>query len=328
MSAATNRLAETALGLVEKDPGRARALMEQAAASGDPDAVANLAVFVAQGVGKPADPQRARELFEQAVAAGSNMARANLARMLLEEGDEAGWLRAAVMLREAAQDPLARPATLYAMGRATLFGRGVTRDLKAGMALLQESLTVDPENADALYLVGRGFQNGWGGARDLRLAARYFKLSADRRDLRALREYGRALLQGEGVAVDAAAAAGAFRQAAQQGDRTAMVDLAVMLATGEAGTLKDPAEARKWYLEAASLGSAHALCSLGSMLYVGEGGAPDLPTGWAYLELAAEAGVDRAAAFMEQRSPPEHADRAAIDAIKADWRSKHPMLVD
>jgi TPR repeat protein len=328
MSDATSRLSDAAFNLVAKDPAQARRLMEQAAASGDADALANLAVFMVQGVGKPADPEGGRRTLELAIAAGSNVGRASLALILLEEKDEAGWRRALDLLREAAEDPLVRALTLYPMGLAKLFGRGVPQDQKAGMDLLQESLKVDPENSDALYLVARAYQNGLAGRlRDPGLAAALFRRSGERGDVRAARESGMAFLRGEGVAADGQAAA-MFRQAAQAGYPLAMIDLAVMLATGEAGTRKDPAEAREWYRKAAMLGSSHALRSLGAMLYVGEGGETDELTGWAYLELAAEAGNAAAAAFMQNHAPPDPVSRGAVDQLKTDWRATYPALRD
>lgn len=327
MSAANSKLSDEAVEWVAKDPVRARSLMEQAAASGDPDALANLAAFTMQGIGKRPDPEGARRLLEQAVAGGSSVARASLALLLLKERDETGWRRAVDLLREAAEDPRVRPLTFYPMGLATLFGRGVAQDLKAGIDLLEACLKVDPQNHDALYQLGRAHQNGWAGrTRDPGVGAGYLKRSADGGDVRAMREYGMALLHGAGVAADPQAAKGLFRKAAEQGYRMAMVDLAVMLATGEGGRHKDPVAAREWYQKASALGSRHAISSLGYMLYVGEGGEVDQLTGRAYLELAAEAGDSRAVAFVQKMPQADPSSRTAVDKLKTAWSSAHPPL--
>jgi len=326
LTAKADKLTQAAMRVLEKDPAQARALMERAAASGEPDALSNLATLMAQGVGKPADPEGARRLLEQAVARGSNAGKLALAQMLVA-GDAADQRRAAALLREVADDPRIGPATYYLLGRMALFGVGMDQDVSGGARLLDASLRWDPKNADALYLVGRGYQTGWGGhERNAKTAASYFRQSADLGDMRAERAYGMALLEGRGVAKDPEAAAQAFRRAATGGDRLGMIHLAVMLALGEAGTRKDQTEARDWYLKAAKLGAARAMGSLGAMLIIGQGGAADLPTGWAYLEMATEAGDPLAPRAATLFPKPEPALRPAIDKVKADWRAANPPL--
>jgi TPR repeat protein len=329
MSPATAKLSDRAHKLANSDPVQARALMKQAAAGGDADAIANLAAFTMQGVGKPPDPEGGRQLLEKAVAAGSLVARANLATLLLEGRDESVWPRAVGYLREAFEEPKLRPLVLYPMGLAQLFGRGLEKDEKAGIDSIESAVKMGLPDSNALYLLGRAYQNGWAErARDPARAADYFKRSADLGDRRAMRVYGMILLSGEGVAADGPAAAALFRRAAELGHRTAMIDLAVMLATGEAGTRKDQVEAREWYRKAALLGSAHALRGLGGMLHTGEGGEADRPTGWAYLELAAEAGDPNAATLLKRFTAPDPSARPAMDKLKADWRSANPPLVE
>jgi TPR repeat protein len=309
------------------DEVRARKLMEQAAATGEPEALNGLAVFIEQGVGAPSDPARARELWEKAAAAGSKGAKFNLAIRLMGARDPGDQKRAADYLVELAKDPKVEPATRYPLGRMTLFGLGgLTRDLRKGVDLLEKSLEAEPDNPDANWLVARAYENGWGGIeRNPSKAYGLFLRSAQQGDRRAQRRVGVALLEGVGTDPDPRKAFDWFLKAANAGEINAMIDVAVMLATGEGGVPKDEPQARTWYQKAAELGAAHGLRGLGLMLYVGQGGPVDQARGQAYVELAVEGGDDLAPRLMEQlKLTPASGDRPAIDRIKANWLASHP----
>ncbi|MCW5761435.1 MAG: sel1 repeat family protein, partial [Phenylobacterium sp.] len=228
------------------------------------------------------------------------------------------------LLRKASADEKVKPLTLWPLGRAQLLGIGTARDMPAGVATLETSLKVDPGRADAWYLVGRAYQNGWGGvAPDPAKAYSHLKEGARLGDNRAERYVGMALLNGDGVERDEVAAMAAFRSAAQQGNVDAMIDIAVMLALGE-GVPADAVQARAWYRRAADKGSVHALRGLGAMLARGEGGAAEPATGRAYLELAEQGGDPNARKILDGAlGALPAANRGQIDAAKAAWRKEH-----
>ncbi|HWA62759.1 MAG TPA: tetratricopeptide repeat protein [Caulobacteraceae bacterium] len=311
-----------------KDLAKARALMTEAAASGDPEAVNGLGVYTLQGVGAAPDPARARALYEQAVAAGSMAARVNLGTLLAEEPDQTSRERAFALLTEAAaKEPRLASGTFYPLGRMALLGVGRPQDMALGVDLLEKSLAVAPDNADALYLLGRAYANGWGGRTpDAAKSADFFRRAAEDGDFRAQRYFAMDLLEGRGVAQDKRQAYDWFLKAANGGYRDAMIDVAAMLSTGEGGVPVDQPLGRTWYLKAAEMGSALGLQGLGYMLVVGEGGPIDLPHGWAYLELAAEAGNPQARQLETMarfQTPPE--SRAEVDRIKAAFAAAHPI---
>ena len=316
---------ESTAALDAHDPVRARKLMEQAAGTGDPEAIDDLGVYIEQGVGRAPDPSKGRALMEQAAAAGSRTAKLNLGVRLMYERDPAVQARAYAMLSDAALDPKLARLTDYPLGRMALFGTGRPRDLALGVRLVEASLLADQTNRDALFLTARAYQSGWGGVTpDPRKAFGLFKRAAELGESRAQRQVGMALLQGDGAATAPREALDWFKKAAAAGNLDANIDVAVMLAKGE-GVTQDATEARSWYLKAVDKGSAHALRGLGSMLAFGEGGPIDLVTGRAYLELAAERGDPNAQSVMADWSyRPSDKDRRKIDQIKQAWVSQHP----
>lgn len=309
--------------LKRQDHAEARRLAEAAAATGDPEAINGLSVLVGMGVGGPADPARARTLLEQAVAAGSLGGKLNLARALASDNDQSQWPRAMALLQDVLKDRRAGEGVYYPAGRIMMFSGG--DQLKTGVEYMKKAVDIEPTNADAQYLVARSYQTGWGGTeKDARKAFAHFEAAAKLGNHQALRYVGMARLNGEGVAKDPARALQDFRKAAEQGDTWAMIDVAVMLAVGE-GVAADPPQARDWYRRAADTGSAHALRGLGMMLFRGEGGPADPIVGRAYIEMAAAAGDANARTLMGQMlGPTPAADRARVEAAKADWLKTRP----
>jgi len=312
------------------DAAKARALFAKAAATGDAEAMNGYAGYLVNGWGGPQDYKGGIALFERAIAGGSKVARINLANRLITSKNSGDQARAVELALSTENEPLIGPLTDYVIGRAALFGLGGRpRDLALGVTLLERSLTHDGAgNYDALYLVARAYQNGWGGtARDPAKAYDLFLRAAKMDDPRAQRYLGMALLNGEGVTQDKAQAYRWFKKSADAGYRDAMIDVAAMLSTGEGGVTVDPALARTLYLKAAQQGSAYGLQGIGCMLLDGEGGAIDAAAGRAYLELAAEAGNRPAKQLMQmsQFQAPE-ALRPQIDKIKADWLARYPIV--
>jgi uncharacterized protein len=310
--------------LDRKDPAEARRLAEALAATGDPEALNGLAVFVNQGIGGPPDPVRGRALLEKAAAAGSVGAKLNLAG-ILSQGDRGGYPRAIQLLQDVVADPRAGRLAYYPFGRMLVLGGDGKQDLITGVDYLKRAVAADPGNADAQFLVARAYQNGWGGTeRSPEKAFEHFLAASKLGDERALRYVGMARLEGTGTTKDPVAALADLKLAADRGNVWAMLDVGVMLALGE-GVAADPAQARSWYEKAARRGSAHGLRSLGAMLLQGDGGPADRVRGRAYLELAMEAGEPNAQAVAQELfRDPSPSERAAIDEAKTDWLKAAP----
>lgn len=312
-----------AVALMTTDPATAYAALQRLADAGDADAKNDLATLLEYGFeGMPANPQGALVLLREAAAEGSDSARLNLGiRQLMNDtpGDDA---EAVAMLDLITHDELKRVAN-WPLGRAYLFGHGVPQDLARGSQMLAVAVEADPSNADAQFLLGRAYQNGWGVTPDQQAAFEHLRVAADAGDERAQWQVGMMLLNGEGVGRNPTQARRYVTGSAESGHVPGMISMAVMYALGEGGPV-DATKARDWYRRAAEAGSAHALRGLGGMLMVGEGGPVDEVTAAAYLDLAAKAG-DAQAAQMRQAFADRIArlNRADVEAVKTRWLREH-----
>ncbi len=325
-SEADTLVERAAVALNAQDAPGARKLMEQAAATGDPEAMNGLAVYMAMGVGAPADPKGAQALQEKAHKAGSHGAALNMGMRLLQDPSPEQRRRGVALLEEAHADPHLAGIAAGELAQAYIFGDGVDRDVARGVALLDEADAAGVDDAQVLFLLGRTYGSGLGGrARDPARSYRYFLRSAERGNSHAMRYAGLALLNGDGVPADPAAAVAWFRKGAEAGDKLAQIDLAVSLALGEGGLEKNPAEARVWYRKAADQGSAHAMRALGAMWMTGEGGAVDHGQGLAFLQMAVEAGDKEAQTLLDRfQSQATGIERVEAEGLKAAWRKAHP----
>lgn len=316
---------DDAIALTHTDTAAAFRAFEVLAAEGNAEAKNGMAVILEQGAeGIPADPERGLRLLKEAAAEGSDGARLNLGiRMLMNDArdDDA---EAVAMLERITHEGL-KGVSNWPLGRAYLFGDGVEQDMERGVRMLIAALEVIPDSADAQFLVGRAYQNGWGIEADPAEAFRHFDVSARAGDARAQWQAGMMLLNGDGVTADARLARSYVAASADQGYPDGMISMAVMLALGQGGPVDAPS-ARVWYQRAAEAGSAHALRGLAGMLLNGEGGPRDVVTGAAYLDLAAKAGDELAPRIQQQLAAEIAAiDPARIEAAKSRWLREHGM---
>ncbi len=133
-------------------------------------------------------------------------------------------------------------------GRMLLSREGVAKDETA--AFEQFALAAQKDHAEALNMLGRCHENGWGALamwRALRSALRAPRKWATRG---AQYNYAHLLLDGEGVAQDRAAAFLWYGHAAAQGHARAMSLVGRCHEEGW-GTARDPAAARAWYKQSA-----------------------------------------------------------------------------
>lgn len=326
------RLFEAAEEAVDAgDYARGRALMERAAATGEPEALNGLASYTAQGIGGERDPKRARELFEQAVAAGSIGAKLNLGLELIDSHDPADQRRAVALLEDLYANPPAdkgkdavRMLAAGGLGKAYAFGIAVEEDTARGVDLLEESDASEEAMPDVLFLLGRTFDSGLGGREpDAVKSYRYFLRAAHKHDAPSQWKVGMALLNGSGVERNEREAYRWVRKSGEAGYRSGEISTAVMLAIGQ-GVEENDVEARAWYDRAARKNSAHALRGLGFMLITGEGGPREGARGLAYVRLAAESGEEKAVqglAWAESQASDD--ERKAAGPIAAHWVEEH-----
>lgn len=320
-----NAVFDQALEMMEDDPAGARKLIEPLANKGDGEALNFLATLIQYG-GPDWEPdlERAHELREAAVKAGSEAAAMNIAIGLMMDED-ADHARGVELLKMADTNEQLAAITAYPWGRAYLFGWGVPRDMKTGVAYLEAFLGKTHEDGqmqtDANYLIARAYQNGWDVPVDEARAYRHMRKAAEGGDERAQWYAAMMLIEGKGVEVNEEDAYALVKASSEAGYVNAMVSHAVMLATGQ-GVDEDDAAARDWYYAAAQERSAHALRGLGMMLVTGEGGDADPAMGVALLQLAAEAGEESAITLLGMLED----DVATLENVaraRQEWLADH-----
>ena len=145
---------------------------------------------------------------------------------------------------------------------------------------------------------------------------------AQRGERNAERELGLRYYSGEGVPRDLVLAAHWWRQAAVAGDDQAQSALALLLFRGE-GVKQDQVEALGRWQKAAVAGNADAQATLGWLYFNGVGVRRDRVRGYAWANLAAASGVERARMnrdeFEHMMEPPE---LRQAQALSSAWKAQ------
>jgi uncharacterized protein len=191
--------------------------------------------------------------FERAAALESSQQRlANLTRMsygalhALLAGDPtaaAGWVRCAA--------ECGLPAAQLRLGRMLLDGRGMQRNEAAAFDWFARAAA--QADAEAMNMVGRCHENGWGVPTDLERAAASYRSSAAGGHDWGQYNFGNMLFDGRGVAQDRPAALRWYLRAACEGHGRAMNMVGRALEEGW-GCRRSLAAAAYWYGESARSG--------------------------------------------------------------------------
>ena len=191
-----------------------------------------------------------------------------------EPENEAERKADATQIRRGARDgdPLCRlAAALYSRIDPVLADTVETRERyrqEAWAGVLQHA---EHGMRTAAFLVARCYEEGFGIARDITTAIRWYRQAAEQGSLAAQNNLAWIYHQGfEGVAQDTVEAAKWYRLAAEQESIPAQCSLAGLLLADE-GNHAATAEAVAWYRRAAAKGSALAQCNLGLLLMTGRG---------------------------------------------------------
>jgi hypothetical protein len=153
-------------------------------------------------------------------------------------------------------------------------------------------------SANAQFFLGRMYETGQSRKRDPAAAVTWYRKAADQGHRLAAYRLGQMYLTGTGVGQSYTIAAKWFEMAARQGLHEAQYNLGYLYDRGF-GVDRNPRVAATWYRKAALSGLGPAQYNLGVLL-AGAGGAggaaADLIEAWVWLSLAAEGGVEAAAA--------------------------------
>lgn len=139
------------------------------------------------------------------------------------------------------------------------------------------------------YLRALRYADGVGVPRDYAVAARYYRMAAQKGYIAAQYNLAWLLENGVGVKQDLHEAAVWYRKAAEQGDAESQNNLGTLYATGQ-GVPRDDAEAVRWYGLAAKQEDPEGLTNLAMMYLQGRGVKRDPPRAFRLCRQAAEAG--------------------------------------
>jgi TPR repeat protein len=130
-------------------------------------------------------------------------------------------------------------------------------------------------DAQAQFLVGFLYWNGFGVAKDTAMALHLFRVSAEQGENgRAMNAIGYAYQMGQGVSADPAQAASWYGKAGEAGEPRGLNNLANLTAQG-LGVPKDLAKACALWRDAAAKGDGDAMVHLGDAYWYGKGVAAD-----------------------------------------------------
>jgi uncharacterized protein len=234
-----------------RDEKRAVELFEKAAVAGHVRAQINLGILYMRGQGMPADLIQARAWLEKAAASGDPQALYTLGRALSESAGQAvaDPVRAADLYRRAAEKGNALAGLRY--GLALSEGNGVKRDPVAAQRwLIQAQEGGIPEAALAMGdLAARtpATRDKAANEKIVQSALSWYQGAANAGVPSAQFKLANAYFAGVGVPRDPAQALSWYTRAAQQGLPQAQHAVGIMLIGGVAGA-PDPVEGYKWLL--------------------------------------------------------------------------------
>jgi len=233
-----------------RDPERAAALLNRAAARGDAEAQYYLGLLARSGQGMAPDPEAAFTWFLAAAEQGNIAAQ-------------------------------------YAVAQAYARGEGTKPDPTEGLRWLEEA--AGQGHIEAQFSLAQAYDTSQGAAANAQAALRWYRRAAEAGLPLAQRILGTRYLTGTDVTVDATEALRWLTAAAEAGDPGAMFNLGQSYATG-AVLPQDDALAFQWYESAADTGLPRAQAVLGQFYEIGRGVPREMDRAIALYRQAAEAG--------------------------------------
>ena len=247
----------------------------------------------------------ALERYQRKLAQLSRMSPGALHALLAGDPEEAaGWVRSAAECGVAAAQ--------VRLGRMLLDGAGMPRDRTAALLWFRRAAAQrDPE---ALNMVGRCQESGWGTAVALGQAAASYRASAEGGHDWGQYNFGNLLFDGRGAQRDRPQALRWYLRAACQGHARAMNLLGRCLEEGW-GCGRRPDEALYWYGRSAAAGYFRAQFNYAALL--AERGSPATAAQWFAQALAGgDAAMHRAIAITLAHATHPSLRRARAGALE------------
>jgi len=182
-----------------------------------------------------------------------------------------------------------------------LEGHGVARNPDAALRWFQ--LAARSGSAEAINMVGRCHELGWGTARNSRMAAHCYRTAGEEGHAWANFNLAMLMLAGEGVPYDRREALALLVRSARRGNAKAMNTIGQACEEGWRGRVK-PMAARRWYLRAARRGCFRGAFNTARHLMAD--GDLDRTTGWLRrsIAVAPEAFCEEIGAYLAGHSEP------------------------
>ena len=241
-------------------------LLERACELDNLDAASMLGEMYAEGrvPGHSAQmsQKKAFELISRAAKRGHSEAQTNLGKLhLMGYAGEKSFADARIWFEKAAEkrDPESIFYLGYLIYMEALPAKNFKALYKANMHF-RHVLTINPNHDDALYYLADMLENGWGGSKDLVIAAENYKACIDSNPnhAKALFKLGRIYLEGKGIVhSDKHLALQYMQSSARLGNPNAGLYLGDLY-TMDGVVKKDVKSAMQFYIMAAERGSAEA----------------------------------------------------------------------
>lgn len=154
-------------------------------------------------------------------------------------------------------------------------------------------LVKDENNAEAMYHLGRLYENGQGVEKNDEKALDFYKKSAEAGNEKAALKVGNAYYLGKGAVKSYPDAFRWYRQAAEKGNYAALYNIGLMFEEGT-GVRKDPVKAFEYYKKSGDQGYGPAQYTLGGMYLKGSGTPQDFTAAIRWYKLAADQGDSKA----------------------------------
>ena len=177
----------------------------------------------------------------------------------------------------------------------------------------------------ALFEIGARYTEGRGVAEDLKEAARWYELAANRGFAPAEYRLANLYEKGQGVERDLAHARKLYETAAGRGNASAMHNLAVLLATGSGASGPDFDAAAKWFQKASELGVRDSQFNLAILYARGNGVKPDIEESYKWFAIAARDGDQDAAQKRDEVANAMKPEQLASAKAKVELWKPQPL---
>ncbi|MDL2404918.1 peptidoglycan-binding protein [Rhizobium calliandrae] len=176
----------------------------------------------------------------------------------------------------------------------------------------------------ALFEIGARYTDGRGVTADLKQAASWYQLSADKGFPPAQYRLASMYEKGNGLDRDLTKAKQYYEQAANQGNASAMHNLAVLYASGAAGP-QDYTTAANWFIKAAILGVSDSQFNLAILYARGNGVKQDLQESYKWFAIAAKGGDKDAAQKRDEVANAMNQNELDSARAKVDLWKAQPL---